>query len=35
VHWRGSRGVRDWPDLLKRGSEFQMPWTPMRDDYGR
>lgn len=35
VHWRGSRGVRDWPDLLKRGRENQMPWTPMRDDYGR
>lgn len=35
VHWRGSRGVRDWPDILKRGRDGEMPWTPFRDDYGK
>lgn len=32
VHWRGNREQRDWPTLLKRGGDRELPWSPMQDD---
>jgi 5S rRNA maturation endonuclease (ribonuclease M5) len=26
VHWRGDREVRDWPKMLRRGVEGELPW---------
>lgn len=32
VHWRGNREQRDWPALLKRGRDGELPWAPMDDN---
>lgn len=34
AHWRGSREDRDWPDLIRTGTDRELPWTPVRPDYG-
>ncbi len=32
-HWRGAREERDWPELIERGTENQLPWSPVGSDY--
>lgn len=32
-HWRGQREERDWPELLERGVQNQMPWSPVDSGY--
>lgn len=33
AHWRGTREDRDWPDLIRKGRDHELPWTPVREDY--
>jgi len=35
VHWRGTRGTRNWPAELKRGRDHQLPWIPGEGDYAQ
>jgi hypothetical protein len=32
-HWRGAREERDWPELIERGTDDQLPWSPVGTDY--
>jgi hypothetical protein len=35
VPWRGFRNGddTDWPDMLRRGKDHELPWVPFREDY--
>jgi hypothetical protein len=33
VAWRGQRETRDWPDLIRHGGGFELPWMHVRQDW--
>lgn len=33
VSWRGQREYRDWPDEIRHGGTYELPWTHTRPDW--